>query len=43
LPMYPELSQSQIEQVSEAVLQFLERVEAQEMFVPATHDARQSI
>jgi dTDP-4-amino-4,6-dideoxygalactose transaminase len=33
LPMYPELSDSQIEQVSYAVLQFLDQVEAQEVSV----------
>jgi dTDP-4-amino-4,6-dideoxygalactose transaminase len=35
LPMYPELRDSQIEQVSEAVLQFLDQVEGQEVLVPA--------
>jgi dTDP-4-amino-4,6-dideoxygalactose transaminase len=34
LPMYPELSESQIEQVSEAVLQFLDKVETREVSVP---------
>ena len=37
LPMYPELSESQIEQVSEAVLQFLGQAETQEISVPAIH------
>jgi dTDP-4-amino-4,6-dideoxygalactose transaminase len=37
LPMYPELTDSQIEQVSEAVLQFLGQAETQEISVPAIH------
>jgi dTDP-4-amino-4,6-dideoxygalactose transaminase len=39
LPMYPELNDSQIGQVSDAVLQFLERDEAQEILVPASTTA----
>lgn len=35
LPMYPELSDSQIEQVSETVMQFLDQFETPEVFVPA--------
>ena len=31
LPMYPELSESQIDQVTEAVLEFLDQVEAQQL------------
>lgn len=37
LPMYPELSDSQIEQVSETVLESLDRLEAREESVPASH------
>jgi len=37
LPMYPELSQSQIEKVSEAAVQFLGQFETREVSVPATH------
>jgi dTDP-4-amino-4,6-dideoxygalactose transaminase len=37
LPMYPELTASQIEQVSEAVLLFLDHVETRELCAPATH------
>lgn len=36
LPMYPELTDSQIGQVSDAVLQFLDRNEAQQILVPAS-------
>ena len=36
LPMYPELSDSQIEQVSQAVLQFADQVKPQETWVPAS-------
>jgi dTDP-4-amino-4,6-dideoxygalactose transaminase len=36
LPMYPELSNRQIEEVSEAVLEFLDQVERREVSVPAT-------
>jgi dTDP-4-amino-4,6-dideoxygalactose transaminase len=39
LPMYPELNDSQIGQVSDAVLQFLDQDEAQEILVPASTTA----
>jgi dTDP-4-amino-4,6-dideoxygalactose transaminase len=38
LPIYPELRDSQIEQVSEAVLQFSDQVERQEALVPASQN-----
>jgi len=41
LPMYPELNDSQIEQVSEAVLQFVDQVETQEVLVPVGQGDRQ--
>jgi dTDP-3-amino-2,3,6-trideoxy-4-keto-D-glucose/dTDP-3-amino-3,4,6-trideoxy-alpha-D-glucose/dTDP-2,6-dideoxy-D-kanosamine transaminase len=31
LPMYPELSESQTDQVTEAVLEFLDRIETQQV------------
>lgn len=41
LPMYPELSDSQVEQVSDAVLQFLDQAETQEVSAALTGQADQ--
>lgn len=41
LPMYPELSDRQIEQVSGAILQFLDQFETQEVLVPVSRVDRQ--
>lgn len=41
LPMYPELSDDQIDQVSETIVQFLDQLETQEVFVPAGRGDKQ--
>jgi dTDP-4-amino-4,6-dideoxygalactose transaminase len=35
LPMYPELSESQTDQVTQAVLEYFDRVETQQVAIPS--------